>query len=154
MPIGLALCFADRLTTNRAPRHDPGMLDGHTSLRVRVNRDSVALGDDIESHEQVFELYDIGDVADLVRELAARYRLPEIVDGRATWCLYSAGPIAVIAQEWPAPRMLSRAPRTLDECDVVDGTLHAHISYLAQADPDVACSLLDDVRIRDSRRRR
>jgi hypothetical protein len=115
-------------------------------MRVVVDRDSVAAGDDVASHRREFEVDDgltIGRLLATVRPDAA------IGGGRATWLVVvgpvpgtpgDAGrprPIGVYAQEWGATRFFDPEHVPLSEFAGPDGTLSLHFGYLAQVDPEL-----------------
>jgi len=79
-------------------------------LRIKADRDSVCAGDDCESHDRIFAAPLHATVADLVDLATAVCPLASISGGLATWVVEAGGyggrPLAVIAQQWPAPRWL------------------------------------------------
>jgi hypothetical protein len=77
-----------------------------TLMQVRVTRDSVCAGDDVEAHDIVLSLPDSDTLEALVTNVLRMYDLPRIQGGHATWRATSSRPIAVLAQEWTAPRMV------------------------------------------------
>ena len=111
-------------------------------MQVRINRDSVHAGDDVEPHDEILHIADVETLDALVTSVLTAYALPLIAGGRATWCLTSRRPIAVIAQQWSAPRLLSREARPIADCAIVDGIVRLHFTYLAQIDPEVALEVV------------
>ncbi|MEY9944171.1 hypothetical protein [Kitasatospora sp. GAS1066B] len=109
------------------------------ATRIELTRDSVAAGDDTDApHQRVLEppertVLDAAAVADL----AAGY-LARIGGGRATWVLRAAGgtALAVLAQQWPQPRLLSSRQVPFASLAEPDGTVRLHFEYLAQQDPE------------------
>ena len=87
-------------------------------------------------------------MTDLVRLIWQFAKLPSISGGQATWALSSIVPLAVGAQQWGEPRMLSFFPPKLAELDVNGGTLRLHFSYFAQRDPEVVLEVLRRLRVR------
>jgi len=116
-------------------------------MRVRVSRDSVAAGDDVESHERVVDLPDSGDLEGLVTTLLQAYQLPLIAGGSATWAICSRRPLAVVAQQWVAPRVF--VWRSLSDCRVVDGVLQLYVNYFEQLDPELVAQVLQDLHLED-----
>ena len=100
-------------------------------------RDSVAAGDDADAphawRRPTPADASLAAVADGIR--SARY-LASISGGHATWILTGAGPLAVLAQQWQAPRFLS--PPDAPVWDVVrrDGAPHLLLRYWCQVDPE------------------
>jgi len=111
-------------------------------MQVRIDRDSVCAGDDVDTHDRVLSGPDSETLEGLVTNVVHAYALPLIAGGRATWCLASRRPIAVVAQEWRSPRMLPWQTRPVSDCKIVDGVVWLHFTYLAQIDPDVAFEVL------------
>ncbi len=116
-------------------------------MRVRVDRDSVCAGDDIDAHDLVLDLPDAETLDALVAAVLRAYALPQIEGGKATWCVASRQPIAVVAQQWASPRMVPWQPRPISDCKIVDGIVRLHLTYLAQIDPDVAYEVLHQLRL-------
>ena len=119
------------------------------SLRIRVTRDSVCAGDDVHApHLRVLEAGNDCTAEEIVRvaltppgfldRLLRRTALPRIEGGKATWCVHSRVPLAVIAQQWSEPRMLQNPSPKLEELAVSGGAIQVHIEYLGQMDPAVA----------------
>jgi len=112
-------------------------------MKAYFTRDSVCAGDDGDApHARQIDLPDGLAVSELVCRIAAEAKLPSISGGLATWAVSSRIPVAVIAQQWAAPRILRSIPPKLSELDVVDGTLRVHFSYFAQQDPDLVFDIL------------
>ena len=106
-------------------------------LRLHLTRDSVALGDDHDApHFKKVRLPDGSTVEDAVSWIAASSYLPRIVGGEATWSVLSRTPIAVLAQQWNRPMMLSPAPYDLEKLDYADNTLRIHVTYHEQRNPN------------------
>ena len=66
----------------------------------------------------------------------------------ATWSLASGIPIAVIAQQWPAPRPFFLTGRDIKQLDRTAGELRLHCNYHAQRDPQLVYEVLRDLRLR------
>ena len=80
------------------------------SIRIRLDRDSVAMGDDVESHELAVELPDDATPADLLAR-AIDTRFLASVAGDVAWLLRVRGIVsaAIIVEYSP----LSSGPRVL-----------------------------------------
>jgi hypothetical protein len=124
------------------------MVNVKAHVKVFVTRDSVAAGDDIESHDRKFKIPDVKDIPSLVREVVAGYDLPRIGMGQATWCLASGSPLAVVAQQWSEPKIIASAISRLTDCDIEHGVVRLHFSYLAQIDPTIAFDVLSRLRLK------
>ena len=106
-------------------------------MDVYVSRDSVAAGDDGDApHGQVITFADDMSVEEILKGIVDSGYLPSIAGGRAAWSVVSNVPLAVIAQEWPAPRMLPMLNGRLTQLDREAGTLRLHFNYHAQVDPE------------------
>ena len=117
-------------------------------MQLFVTRDSVCAGDDGDApHPRTFPSLPSATPAQAVATvLAARY-LPSIGGGRATWVAASAVPLAVIAQQWPAPRWLGLSSRDRQRLDCNGDLLRLHFSYLAQQDPEQVLATLERLRL-------
>ncbi|TWP46866.1 hypothetical protein FKR81_34220 [Lentzea tibetensis] len=109
--------------------------------RVRVTRDSVAMGDDTNApHLMFLELLGDPTIEIAVRNVLECPYLATIQGGEATWLVVADGTVhAVVAQQWEAPRWITgrdvRAPAEI------------HFRYLRQEDPEavLAQQLVDAV---------
>lgn len=104
---------------------------------IHFDRDSVAAGDDAESHERAVDLRadaTVGEFLDLIR--SAGY-LASIAGGRATWLVEVGGAggrcVGVVAQEWEAPRLT--VPAATPIASLLAGAT-VHFRYWCQADPE------------------
>lgn len=118
-------------------------------MNLYVTRESVAAGDDVDApHARTFAIPDAPPLdAALATVLAARY-LPSISGGLATWSVTSNIPLAVIAQQWSAPRMLFLTSRDLEALDRAPGMLRLHFNYHAQIDPEIVLEVLRELHLR------
>jgi hypothetical protein len=107
-------------------------------MKILLNRDSVCMGDDADSHEKLIEISIDGlSLAQILAEIAPGY-LPSIADGQATWVVSSRVPIAVMAQQWnEKPKMLPCANKSEDKIlDRRNGIIRLHFRYCTQQDPE------------------
>ena len=112
-------------------------------LRLRLTRDSVAVGDDCDvPHLEEVRLPDGSTVEEAVSWIVASRYLPRIGGGEATWSILSKRPIAVLAQQWNKPMMLSPIPYSLENLDYADDTFRVHATYHVQQDPNVVFEVL------------
>ncbi|MGH7282757.1 MAG: hypothetical protein ACRELY_14620 [Polyangiaceae bacterium] len=82
-----------------------------------------------------------------IANVRAAYSLPQIAGGQATWCLASRRPIAVFAQQWSKPRMVSWNMHDVLTTTTVDGIMHVHFTYFAQIDPEITFEILRRLRL-------
>jgi hypothetical protein len=118
-------------------------------MKAYFTRDSVCAGDDGDApHAREIDVPGPFDAAGLLRAVLAAEKLPSIAGGQATWCVASGVPLAVVAQQWPEPRMLSFLPPKLGDLDTDGETVRLHFSYFAQRDPEVVFDVLQRLQLR------
>jgi len=118
-------------------------------VRLLVTRDSVAAGDDIDAPHQIELDGPAGeDLEAAIGTVLASGYLPHISGGRASWSVSSGRVLAVVAQQWTAPKMLWGMDRSLRGLDVSKGTLRMHFSYHTQLDPQLVYEVLSRLRLR------
>jgi hypothetical protein len=106
-------------------------------MNIYVSRDSVAAGDDLDApHGRSFSLPDGAPLGDVLSEIIQSGYLPRISGGHATWSVVSSIPLAIVAEEWPEPRLLPMIESQKKEFDCRNGLLRLHFNYHAQIDPD------------------
>jgi hypothetical protein len=112
----------------------------------------VCAADDCDApHARSLECTNDGSPEQLVSFIYRSVDLPKIFGGKATWCISSKIPLAVLAEQWTEPRMIYGIPPKLEDLDFSDGILRVHISYFAQVDPDIALNVLQNLRLRSIR---
>src|SRR5688500_9977792 len=105
-------------------------------MRVYFTRDSVGAGDGGDApHARQLGVPEGVATDVLVRLVSEAAQLPQIAGGEATWCVSSRVPLAVIAQQWREPRLLSSFLPALTILDFDGRTVRLHFSYFAQRDP-------------------
>jgi hypothetical protein len=113
-------------------------------MSVVIWRDSVAAGDDADApHEWAVPVPSDAPVTAVVDEiLRARY-LASIAGGRATWIVEGERPVAVLAQQWDAPRWLVTPDMSVDAVRRRTGRPDLQVRYWCQVDPErvYACLL-------------
>lgn len=119
-------------------------------MHLHITRDSVCAGDDIdpESNSRRLSINDGLSVEEIVGVACSAADLPTIVGGKATWCISSNKPLAIVAQQWPAPKFVSFIQPQLAELDLRDDGIWFHTSYFAQQDPDLVYSILRQLTLR------
>lgn len=111
------------------------------TTKIKVSRDSVAMGDDCTApNQQIFEIQPDTTLAQFCELLIEQYYLPSIQGGCATWVLtFQNQPLAVIAQQWEKPRYITDSQALLSiYLDRIDGEVMYHfwVDYEQQKDPD------------------
>ena len=105
-----------------------------------MDRDSVAMGDDADSHRRELEFdsaLTLGQLLETIRPDAS------IGGGLATWLVVvgppaaAAAPMGIYAQEWAGARLFGTDNRRLSELAGTD-VLTVYFRYLAQVDPAIA----------------
>ena len=118
-------------------------------MRLLITRHSVAAGDDVDAPHLVEMDGPAGeDLEAAIAKVVASGYLPHVSGGRATWSVSSGRVLAVVAQEWPAPKMLWGVDRSYRGLDIVRGTLRLHFSYHTQHDPELVRDILGGLRLR------
>jgi len=105
-------------------------------MPIVICRDSVTMSDDVDApHEWSVPLTSDTSIGALVGAvLRARY-LAGIAGGYATWILEGARPLAVVAQEWGAPRWLVAPELPVAVLARPDGRPDLKVRYWCQIDP-------------------
>lgn len=118
-------------------------------LKLYISRDSVSATDDADApHNRELTISSDMSVEDIVSTIFCSKYLPAIAGGMATWSVVSNLPLAIIAQQWPAPKMLSLIPTCLDELNVSGNMIKVHINYHAQQNPDLVFDVLKKLRLK------
>jgi hypothetical protein len=108
---------------------------------LHLSRDSVAAGDDVESHDQDVEVDERRNLATFIQMTVRDGYLPIISGGKATWVALSGRRgkwLAVVAAQWKQPQLIVDFGT---EVGAIGDSLH--FRYLTQRDPQ---ELLDEVR--------
>jgi hypothetical protein len=114
-------------------------------MSVIIWRDSVAMGDDIDApHEWRVALAANATVAKLVTEILQKGYLAMIAGGRASWIVEGRSPVAVLAQQWSAPRWLVDSETPLTALRRQTGRANFEIRYWCQVDPEEVFACLRD----------
>ena len=118
-------------------------------MKAYITRDSVCAADDVDApNARELTIPDGLAVDELVRQVIRLADLPHIAGGNATWCVSSIAPLAVIAQQWPEPRLLNFIAPERSRLDFAEGVFRSHFSYFAQQDPEVVFEVLRRLQIR------
>lgn len=112
-------------------------------MTVVIWRDSVAMGDDVDApHEWVMPAAADASVGAVVGAMLRAPYLASIAGGRATWIVEGAEPVAVVAQQWAAPRWLVAPEQPVRALRRPDGRPDLRVRYWCQADPERAYECL------------
>jgi hypothetical protein len=106
-------------------------------MKVHVTRDSVAQGDDVDApHARQFTFPDGSSIQEIVNKIVGSGYLASIAGGYASWVVMSNIPIAVLAQQWPAARMLTLSRSDQDKTGPANGEITLYFEHHQQADPE------------------
>jgi hypothetical protein len=103
---------------------------------IRLSRDSVAAGDDLESHDQELEVDGRRPLARFVYDLVRDHYLPSIQGGNATWIVRTSRQgtvLGVVSTRYHDPQPLHFIDGRHRDLSEVGGTLY--FEYAAQRDP-------------------
>jgi hypothetical protein len=118
-------------------------------MEIYLTRHSVCAGDDVDApHVHELHASDNPTVSDVVSLICRAGYLPRIAGGKATWCVSSGVPLAVVAEQWAGPKMTQPIPPRIEELDVSEGTLFVHVTYYAQLDPNVVWEVLRRLQVK------
>jgi hypothetical protein len=116
-------------------------------MTILATRSSVHPGDDGDApHARTFAT-DASDVGAAIRAVVASGYLPAIDGGAATWSVTSAVPLAVVAQQWPAPRLLMLSSADQSRIERSGNTLRLRFNYHAQYDPELVFAIVRELRM-------
>jgi len=106
-------------------------------VKLLLTRDSVAIGDDINApHLKETAIDESATSLDLARQILKMRYLANIGTGEATWSMATDIPVAIIAQQWEEPKLISPGNSTVKELAKGEDCLEVHINYHCQEDPD------------------
>ena len=106
-----------------------------------LSRDSVAAGDDVESHDLEIEVDERRNLSTFIQMTVRDGYLPRISGGNATWVCTSGRrgrPLAVVAEQWKTPQLIVASGTQVGS---TGGALH--FRHLSQRDPH---DVLDEYR--------
>jgi hypothetical protein len=117
------------------------------TVALHLTRDSVAAGDDMDApHELAVLVDDDATTEAMIAAIHAADYLPRIAGGRATWSVVSDRTLAVIAQQWPEPRMVGGLPHPPEQLERDGNGYRFHLNYHAQQDPETVLAMFQRVR--------
>lgn len=115
-------------------------------VKLSLTRTSASAGDDVDApHKFAIEVPNDFSLDDIASAIQKSSYIPKIQFGKATWSVTSGVPIAVIAQQWPEPKIVTNIEFVRDRLDLKDGTVRAHVNYHAQIDPDIVLEILREL---------
>lgn len=122
------------------------------AMKVHLTRASVAMSDDVDAPYTVeMTVADDLSVAAIIDRIFYSNYLASIAGGKATWSAISNIPLAVLAQQWAAPKFLTPLP-PLSKLDFVDNTLALYFNYHTQQDPDLVYKQLHHTHLRSNQK--
>jgi hypothetical protein len=103
-------------------------------MKVHVTRDSVCYGDEVDApHARQFTFPYGSSTQEFLSKIVY---LASIEGDYASWVVISNIPIAVVAQQWPAARLLTLSPNDQEKTDRANGEITLHFEYHEQGDPE------------------
>jgi hypothetical protein len=112
-------------------------------ISVKINRDSVHPGDDLDSHATTINIPAQSTVINLLDGIRKSNFLPSIAGGEATWIIDCSGApngnLGVLAQQWNTPRLTVPEETSVAQLSF-DCTINLYFQYWCQSDPDVVYS--------------
>ncbi len=113
-----------------------------------MTRDSVAPGDDADApHARTFSLPDGLSPLQVISHIVAARYLASIANGQATWSVVSGVPLAVVAEQWPAPKLVLWPDPALSDLEQKDKTYRLHFNYHMQRDPELILQVLKELQL-------
>jgi hypothetical protein len=104
-------------------------------VKILITRGSVAMGDDADApHHSEISLAGNASLPAIIKAIIQSNYLASIVGGKATWTVTYRIPVAVVAQQWPKPKMLAPLPK-LSSLSFSGDVLSMHFDYRTQQDP-------------------
>ena len=119
--------------------------------KIMFDRDSVCLGDDINSHNVSFDVDEKMTIDDLIKFLYSGANIARIGGGEATWILQLRNghfymDIAVFAEQWNSVKYFSTPFSTIGEFIKIYHSNQFYAKYLGQKDPEAVYNSLKDLR--------
>jgi hypothetical protein len=105
-------------------------------MLIKVDRNTVAAGDDADPHAKTFDLPSGTSLADVVAHVLATHYLAAIRGGEATWILTADQTLGIVAQQWDEPRFLVDATRPIRDFSTDKHVVSLFFRYRGQNDPD------------------
>ena len=121
-------------------------------VEIKFDRDSVCLGDDINSHEISFDVDEKMTIDDFIGFLYSKTSIARIAGGEATWILQLRSghfyiDIAVFAEQWNSVKYFSTPFDTIDQMIRIYNSNDFFAKYLGQKDPEVVYNDLKQLRL-------
>ena len=114
---------------------------------VRVTRDSFSAADNLKApHEYIATINPSSTVEALILAIFRKLPTFDRKYGTATWAITSKRLLAIISNQWDAPRMLLRSVRRMQDMVIIhDNTAYIHFCLYEDSDPDELYQTLDKV---------
>jgi len=116
-------------------------------IKIKFDRDSVCMADDIESHAVSFDVDENISIDDFISILYSKQNaIARIGGGKATWILQLINgsfhiDIAIFAEQWDTAKYLD-FNSTIDEIIKYYDSIEFFAKYLAQKDPEIVYNTL------------
>ena len=123
-------------------------------IKIKFDRESVCMGDDIGSHETFFDVDEKMTINEFIGFLYSKPNIfPKISGGKATWILQIEKEnfyrnIAVFAQQWKTAKYLN-SNLTIGEIIRFKNPTSFYAKYLAQKDPENVYNSLKELKLLD-----
>jgi hypothetical protein len=95
----------------------------------------------------LFSFPDAMPVMEVIGRIVTAGYLGSISSGKATWCVVSGFPIAVVAQQWTEPRLVSWPPAEASDLQTKNGVICIHFNYHTQIDPETVVEVLRKLKL-------
>ena len=120
-------------------------------VKIKFDRDSVCLGDDIDSHNVSFDVDEEMTIDDFIKFLYSKANIARIGGGEATWILQLRNgrfyiDIAVFAEQWNTVKYFSTTFFTTGEIIKIYNSNEFFAKYLGQKDPEMVYDNLKELR--------
>jgi hypothetical protein len=107
-------------------------------MKIILSRGSVCAGDDVDApHSKTISVPDGASLIEVLSFISNSGYLARIAGGKATWSAVSNVPLAVLPQQWSAPRALPGANSEKEQLNFHNDMLQIHFTYHGQRDPGI-----------------
>ena len=129
----------------QTPPHRAGRRPTAADDALTIWRDSVAAGDDADApHEWRLAADADATVDQVVRTIQSARYLASVAGGEATWIVEGTRPLAVVAQQWTAPRFLVDPATPIHAVVRAAGSPHLEVRYWNQVAPERVVEALQE----------
>jgi hypothetical protein len=113
---------------------------------IVLTRESVSMGDDAFDHTMEVEIEDNWKISQILNKIIKMNYLPNIQGGEATWSAAFNKPLAVLAQQWDKPKIISDPDFPFPNSNKYIKMDRMHFNYHAQIDPLIVYNILREFR--------